>query len=342
MIQNLTWNSFIEFAGKFIDTVDLDAEENRDKKELAAKLAGVRTELLAGDPAWHPHLVRALRTTNLVNYRTIGALDKLDDASTHSLQTLLTQFWSGKPETEKLNALVAGLRELNARELSDGIATGVGSVLLMAVDPTQFPPYRPEAVRQFWNSIGFDFKDAVRTPQGRYDAFLDALDQLRSELATAGLGDFDRLQAQGIMWTVMNANPTDSWTPEDVVNLRKWRGDKGAAAEIDLSTPAATTAPQLEAAGRLILENGFRSGSSVMDGVTPTWTVENARELVRRSELDVGPGTFMAKFERQLSGASRGVVLLAAELACLQVLPLSNVGPQTKLSRIEKISGRRM
>ncbi|MET4145487.1 AAA family ATPase [Arthrobacter sp. UYCo732] len=337
MTQNLNWTRVIEFAGNFIETVDLHAEENDYKKELAAKLSAVRTELLAGDPGWHPHFVRALRTTNLVNYRTIGSMDKLDDASSQSLQALLTSFWSGAPDTGKMNALVAGLKELNSRELSQGIATGVGSVLLMAVDPTEFPPYRPEAVRLFWNIIGFDYKDAVRTPQGRYDAFLDVLDQLRSELALAGLGNFDRLEAQGIMWTVMNADPTDEWASQDVVNFRKWRGDKAAAAEVDLSTPAATIAPQLEAAGRLILESGFRSAPSAIDGATPTWTVENARELARRSELDVGPGTFMAKFERQLQGGGRGVVLLAAELAYLQVLPLWNVSGQTKTTRINKI-----
>lgn len=337
MTQNLNWTPFIAFAGKFIETVNLAAEENDYKRVLASRLAVVRDELLVGDPAWHPHFIRALRTTNLVNYRTIGALDKLDEASSRDLQALLTTFWSGEPTTEKLNALVTGFKELNSRELSDGIATGVGSVLLMAVDATEFPPYRPEAVRQFWNIIGFDYKDAVRTPQGRYDAFLDVLDQLRSELAIAGLGDFDRLEAQGIMWTVMNADPTDEWASQDVVNFRKWRGDKAAAAEVDLSTPAVTIAPQLEAAGRLILESGFRSAPSAVDGTTPTWTVENARELARRSELDVGPGTFMAKFERQLRGASRGVILLAAELAYLQVLPLSNVGAQTKIARIEKI-----
>lgn len=337
MTQNLNWTPFIEFAGKFIESVNLAAEENDYKRELAAKLAVVRDELLAEDPGWHSHFIRALRTTNLVNYRTIGAMDKLDDASAQELATLLTRFWSGAPETEKLNALVAGLKELNSRELSDGIATGVGSVLLMAVDPTEFPPYRPEAVRQFWNTIGFDYKDAVRTPQGRYDAFLDALDQLRSELAIAGLGNFDRLEAQGVMWTVMYADPTDDWASQDIVNFRKWRGDKVTAAEVDLSTPAATIAPQLEAAGRLILEGGFRCAPSAIDGTTPTWTVENSRELARRSELDVGPGTFMAKFERQLQGASHGVVLLAAELAYLQVLPLSNVGAQTKIARVEKI-----
>jgi len=337
MSQNLNWTPFIEFAGKFIETIDLDAEENNYKKDLAAGLSAVREELLIGDPDWHTHFIRALRTTNLVNYRTIGAMDKLDDVSLQRLQSLLTNFWSENPGTQKLNDLVAGLKELNSRELSDGIATGVASLLLMAMEPIEFPPYRPEAVRQFWNIIGLDYKEAVRTPQGRYDAFLETLDELRAELAAAELGDFNRLEAQGVMWSVMNTDPTDEWAPQDVVNFRKWRGDKAAAAEVDLSTPAASIAPQLEAAGRRIIESGFRGEPSLIDGVTSTWTVENARDLAGRGEADVGTGTFMAKFERQLKGARPATILLAAELAYLQVLPLSNVGAATKVARVNKI-----
>ena len=101
MTQNLNWTPFIEFAGKFIETVDLDAEENDYKRVLAAKLAVVRDELLAGDPAWHPHFIRALRTTNLVNYRTIGAMDKLDDASSQHLQTSLDEVLVGRSENRE-------------------------------------------------------------------------------------------------------------------------------------------------------------------------------------------------------------------------------------------------
>ncbi|GAA5189794.1 hypothetical protein GCM10023346_05310 [Arthrobacter gyeryongensis] len=337
MTKNLNWTRFIEFAGKFIETVDLHAEENDYKKELAAKLTAVRTELLAGDPVWHPHFIRALRTTNLVNYRTIGAMDKLDDASSKNLETLLTLFWSGESQTEKLNALVGGLKELNSRELSDGIATGVGSVLLMAVDPTEYPPYRPEAVRQFWNIIGFDYKEAVRTAQGRYEAFLETVDELRAELAAAELGEFNRLEAQGVMWSVMNTSPTEEWSLDQAASLRKWRGEKAPAVEVDLSIAAVTPAPKLEAAARRIIESGFGGEPSLIDGVTSTWTVENARDLAGRGETDVGTGTFMAKFERQLRGAPPATILLAAELAYLQVLPLSNVGAATKVARVNKI-----
>jgi 5-methylcytosine-specific restriction protein B len=337
MTQNLNWTPFIEFAGKFIETVDLAADENDYKMELATKLSAVRVELLAGDPEWHPHFIRALRTTNLVNYRTIGAMDKLEVASSQNLQTLLARFWSGEPETEKLNALVAGLKGVNSRWLSDGVATGVGSLLLMAMEPIEFPPYRPEAVREFWNIIGFDYKEAIRTPQGRYEAFLETLDELRAELAAAELGELNRLEAQGVMWSVMNTGPGDDWTPEQAASLRQWRGDKISAAKVDLKIAAVSIAPELEAVARRIIETGFRGEPSLFDGVTVLWTVENARELAARGERDVGPGTFMAKFERQLTGANRATILLAAELAFLQVLPLSNVGGATKVARVNKI-----
>lgn len=337
MTQNLDWTRFTEFSGKFLELVDLDAEENLYKKELASRLSSVRDELLAGDREWHTHFIQVLRATNLVNFRTISAMDKLDDASSQHLQNLLLDFWTAGAETGKLNDLVEGLRTLSPRELSDGIATGVGSLLLMALKPTDFPPYRPDAVRKFWNIIGFDYEDAVRTPQSRYEAFLNVLDGLRADLAAKGQGEFDRLEAQGIMWTVMNAAPDDNWTPEQAASLRQWRGDKTPGAEVDLSVAAVTVAPKLEAIGRRIIETGFRGEPSLIDGETVVWTVESARELANRGERDVGSGTFMEKYKRQLSGASRATILLAAELAFLQVLPLSNVGAATKVARVNKI-----
>ncbi|MET3812322.1 AAA family ATPase [Arthrobacter sp. UYEF3] len=343
MNENVDWTRFIEFAGKFMESVDLDAEENLYKKELAFKLSDVREELLAGDPEWHPHFIRALRPTNLVNYRTIGAMDTLDDASLQNLQTLLTRFWLVAPETEKLNALVAGLKELNPRELSDGIATGVGSLLLMAVDPTEFPPYRPETVRHFWNIIGFDYKEAVRTPQGRYDAFLDILDQFRSELAVAGLGDFDRLEAQGIMWTVLNVDPTDEWNPEQLASFRQWRGDKIGAPRLGTESGEVERsfgpAPDVEAAAQLIIDAGILGETSPFWPGGCSWTQENADDLIRRifENFDGGTDSFMGKIERQLAGAPVGVYVLAAEFMAIHMLPLVNVRGDTKISRVQSL-----
>jgi 5-methylcytosine-specific restriction protein B len=61
--------------------------------------------------------------------------------------------------------------------------------------------------------------------------------------------------------------------------------------------------------------------------------------MLRRvqDDPDFGKGSFLAKLRNQLQGVSRDVVLLAAELLYVQVLPLSNVRSETKRERIDEV-----
>lgn len=331
------WGAFMTFAATFSETVDLDGEEYQYKLALAARLDTTRELYLAGDLDWFERLHKDLVSANLMDQYFMMRLVALGRTSPELLKEAIDILWVGEPNIASLDAFGDRLRPLSPDRFGPGGITMFASVLLLAREPFRYPPYRARAVKKFLKLVGWEDRGANGTPSERYQLLLDALDEMLRLAPEHGIELRDRLDAQGLLWTVMNVDPSDDWTREQVSGFRQWRGDKAAAAEIDLSTPAATIPPQVEAAGRLILESGFRSAPSAIDGATPTWTVENARELARRSELDVGPGTFMAKFERQLQDASRGVVLLAAELAYLQVLPLSNVGAQTKIARIEKI-----
>lgn len=96
--------------------------------------------------------------------------------------------------------------------------------------------------------------------------------------------------------------------------------------------------PELEAAGRLIVERGFRSEASPFWN-QPTWTEQNATELLRRTfdNYDGGAGDFLSKLQGQLVGAEPGVIILAAELMALIQLPLSNVKAATKRDQINTV-----
>lgn len=325
------------FAAKFAKSVDLDGEEYGYKLALAARLKTTRELYLSGQSDWFERLRRDISSSNLMNQYFMMRLVDLGRTRPEELRTAVDILWTGDPEVARIDRFTEQLRPYNPEQFSVGGVVGFASILLLGRDPQVFPPYRARAVKKFLKLVGWEDRGANGTPSERYQLLLDALDEMLRLAPEYGIELRDRLDAQGLLWTVMNVDPSDDWAREQISGFSQWRGDKAPAAEVDLSTPAATIAPQLEAAGRLILESGFRSAPSAIDGATPTWTVENARELARRSELDVGPGTFMAKFERQMHGASDGVVLLAAELAYLQVLPLANVGAQTKIARIEKI-----
>ncbi|ASN37929.1 restriction endonuclease [Arthrobacter sp. 7749] len=97
-------------------------------------------------------------------------------------------------------------------------------------------------------------------------------------------------------------------------------------------------APELESAGQLIIECGFRGEPSPFWD-QPTWTEHNATDLLRRTfdNYDNGKGNFLTKLRDQLADAETGVIVLAAELIALTQLPLVNVRSATKRDHIELI-----
>lgn len=96
--------------------------------------------------------------------------------------------------------------------------------------------------------------------------------------------------------------------------------------------------PTIDAAAWRILGPGLRGEASPLLPSEVTWTAANARELHERvSQNNISPASFLEKLEGELKTASDGVIVLAAELLYLQVLPLSNVGAATKIARIETV-----
>ncbi|MDQ3152077.1 MAG: restriction endonuclease, partial [Actinomycetota bacterium] len=97
--------------------------------------------------------------------------------------------------------------------------------------------------------------------------------------------------------------------------------------------------PEIEAAARRVLDAGLGQGRSVIEPAEAAWTPDVAADLRRRiiDNADAGPGTFRDKLRAQLDGAPRATYLLAAELLFLQVVPLHNVGVDTKRHRIGSV-----
>jgi 5-methylcytosine-specific restriction protein B len=97
----------------------------------------------------------------------------------------------------------------------------------------------------------------------------------------------------------------------------------------------------IERAAQRVIETGLGSGRSATDSGEAAWTGPVASDLYRRVivEEDTGTGAFLSKLEVQLSGADRATHLLCGELLYLHVVPLSNVGADTKRNRIGSVLG---
>ena len=114
--------------------------------------------------------------------------------------------------------------------------------------------------------------------------------------------------------------------------------DTNGSNYVDASRPAADTAIAREV-GELI-SHMLGDGGSVIDPMEKIWTAEAAEDL--RARIGDNPifGTDQGqwdKLDRQLQGASREVVLLAAELVFLREHPLRAALPETRRSHVERV-----
>lgn len=333
------WHQFMEFAALFTKTVDLDAEEYNYKLALAERLRKTREIYLNRDPEWFERLRRDISSSNLMNQYFMMRLVDLGRAKPRELRQVIDLLWEGEPDVRRIDNFTEMLRPYNPEQFSVGGIVGFASILLLARDPYAYPPYRARAVKKFLKLVAWEDRGANGDPARRYELLLESLDELIRLAPDYGIKLRDRLDAQGLMWTVLNVDPTDSWSAAERTAFRAWRGDHVVGEDVNDSVIRGFgEAPGVESAAWLILGAGLRGEPSPMDGSTSTWTPEAAADLAERlSDTDIGTGTLMEKLERQLATAPRETTLLAAELLYLQVLPLSNVTAATKIARIEKV-----
>lgn len=331
------WDTFMKFAAQFAKTVDLDAEEYNYKLTLAERLRKSREGYLRNDPEWFETLRRDISSSNLMNQYFMMRLVDLGRSKPDNLREVIDLLWTGEPEVQRIDAFAEELRPYNPEQFSAGGIVGFASILLLARDPLVFPPYRARAVKKFLKLVGWEDRGANGTPARRYELLIEALDEILRLAPEHGLEIRDRLAAQGLLWTVMNVDPTSEWSVADSVALREWRGDK-VEKEATNSRPFGPY-PATEAAARAIIDAGLLLQPSPFGGGEPTWTQENAQEIFQRVIVnpDFGTGTFIGKLELQLSGAPAGVIRLAAELIALQTLPLSNLTAATRRGRIRTV-----
>ncbi|WP_219816086.1 McrB family protein [Arthrobacter sp. B1805] len=333
------WTQFMSYASRFARSVDLDNEEYFYKLALAERLSRTRQLFLADEAGWPQALVKDVGSSNLIDQWFKMRLTAMARTKPDLLRSAIEVLWIGEPDPGAMSTFGDRLRSADEERIHYGAITMFASVLLLARDPLMCPPYKPQTAKDFLKLVGWADRGINGPPSERYAVFLQSMDQLLHLAPDYGIQLRSRLDAQGLMWTVLNVDPDSTWDADEAKAFREWRGDKVKAqgTERDLLR-GSSKAPEVETAAWLILGAGLRGEPSALDNSTTTWTAEAAADLGSRSaRTDVGPGSFMAKLERQLAGASRATVLLAAELLYLQVVPLANVTPATKIARIEKV-----
>lgn len=335
------WDTTLAFSKYFVQQIDLNHDEREYKLQLASGLLKAREQLLDGQRQWFETLRREISRTNLVNQYFMMALIKAWTEQAEALANAVRDFWSGIPTPSRLNNLEHELRELDRTRLSSGGAIGFGSLLLMAVNPENYPPFRARRTAEFMKLVGVLPLAPTAAPSDRYEQLLEILDVLQEKSTEAGLPVRDRLDAQGLLWTLTNVDPDESWPADTARAFREWRGDKEIPMpEHVVFSRGSGKSPATEDAGWKILGPALSGDFSPIDGITTTWTDAAASSLLlTRDTQDPESGGYLERLHAQLAGSDNSVYLLAAELTYLQCVALSNTGPAKKIERINTVLG---
>ncbi|MGW9402783.1 McrB family protein [Arthrobacter sp. NPDC055585] len=326
---------FLEWASEIPDVINRIKQERSRTLELAERLSKTRQKVIDRDARSMESLIADLAKGNALGERQLDSLRNLTRQRPNELVAAVEELWHNSPSESLLDTFVnqtLGLKgELAAEDLLE-----LGTSLLMAGNPTEFPQLRLYVALRFAELMGVDLTPPNSAePSGTYEAFLATLDGVVPLAGQYGLILTDRLDAQGLVWLVMKSSPPADWTPAQKREFLAWRNLETVE---DINYRSGPN-PELEDAAAAILNPGLAGTASPFDETVVSWNEENARDLYRRvfEDPDAGAGTFMGKLEKQLDGASRGVILLTAELLTMQCLPLSNLRPETKMARIQTV-----
>jgi 5-methylcytosine-specific restriction enzyme B len=284
------WGQMIYWARRFYELKSFDAEERDYKIEIARNLQTARDALLDGK-SWLEPLRKAFGPpNNLTPWRANSPFLKwcasAPDAAAEALRALWT---TGGAPANRLRAFLERLPD----EVVHGPGTRltIASFLHMAISAENFPVYKETPFLR-----GFDLTGFPRPPKGAdeaqvYDNALAFLDRLAEEASARGLELRDRLDAQGVLWSVVMASGSvKGFSPDEMKAFLKYRGepigDDGSS-----DTPPVSPPPTLhELADRLLLDAAYLQriqwlledkGQLIFHGPPGTGKTYVAREIAR-------------------------------------------------------------
>lgn len=327
------WDDFLYWAGRMAEATDLTSEEREYKIAMAAQVRDACELSLRNGPEWQESFGRALSAENLLSWRFVATVKDVIEDHPEQVRDAVGVLWQVEEPVGGIDLFAQAMESAGVTGQPGGLVS-LASVVLMGRDPQQFPPYRTEFVRTWARSVSIE--DLGDTPAGRYQLLLHLCDGLLQRAPAAGLELIDRLDAQGLAWATMQYEPPVRWSPLDQAKLTAVRA--GEDPDLAVVDRGVGPAPESEAAGWVILAPGLHGRGSPFDSDVTTWTPDIAADLAERIAADpLDGGTFWERFEAQLADARDETVLLAAELMCLRLLPLTTVTADTKVTQVRRV-----
>ena len=258
------WDQLARFSRHLVGTEQFDERERIYKLEFAEKLGHVKQALQEGGD-WASGMEGVLRSINLLNWRQWDQVATWLRDDQQDMEAALRGLWDADLELdERLDRFGKLLKPVVSGQ---GTRLSIASVLLMAADATAYPPYRPEAFKNYRQLVDYPGPEMPCTDGQRYEQAIGFFDRVVEELADRDVVLRDRLDAQSLLWELTRATEDDllaDWTQRVRKAFLRWRGDLPDEEDdsFDESShsppPKATSAdPLTDAAEQLMLPRDF-------------------------------------------------------------------------------------
>jgi 5-methylcytosine-specific restriction enzyme B len=221
------WEQFIRWAKRVYEFDDFDAQERDYKLEIAANLQNTRKDLLQEHSGWPKTLRTSFgRPNNLTSWRAHSVFLAWCEGQQEAAAEALRMIWQDSgTETERIRGFLNRLPDEIVR--GPGSRLTLASFLLMAVDPANFPIYKETQIRRGCDLTGYPRPPKDADEADVYFHALEFLDRLSQEASVRGLELRDRLDAQGVLWSVIEPGGfIDRFSPEEKEALLKYLGGK--------------------------------------------------------------------------------------------------------------------
>lgn len=205
-------DEYVTLPQDYIDSGGLDKAEIRFKIDIGENFAKAREAVLSGASDWIKLLNTACkRNNNLLGFRSEGALFTWVHREPSGALDALQALWAkdDTPISDRIRKFVPRVKpDPNFLNGFGGTGTRLGlvSVLLMALGPTNCPPYREKRFGAAYRRTGYDIHPRDADEATVYEHALGFLDKLIKRAEALGFArPCNRLEAQSVVATYSKA-----------------------------------------------------------------------------------------------------------------------------------------
>ena len=212
------WNRYLNDVRRYVESGRLDREEVDYKLKTGDALSEARQAVLAGRGNW-PDLVKTATKDNPMAWRQAATLRQWVDDAPEAVLQALRALWTedDRSTSERIRGFSTlypweskgeippdGVRHSRYGTNGRGTRLRTISVLLMALDPSTYPPFMRSVFDSAYRRLAVEVPSGETAEETQYERALSFLDELIHRAAAHGLErPSTRLEAQSVVWALM-------------------------------------------------------------------------------------------------------------------------------------------